>query len=125
MVEATVLQMPQHLFAWLSDAAETGVVVAGCTAVIGLVVGGVAAFSKHMLRVFRTMDDLETYVIPHFAPPEPGHDDDDTIPARVKRLEAIAKELSPNGGSSMKDTLNRIDRQLHHLTNSIEGGKKP
>jgi hypothetical protein len=48
-------------------------------------------------------------------PQEPGRD---AIPGVMERLNRLDGELSRNGGKSVKDTVNRIEKRL------VEGDKK-
>lgn len=36
--------------------------------------------------------------------------------SRLERIEEMAKELKPNGGGSIKDQINRIDKHVKHNT---------
>lgn len=62
---------------------------------------------NHQLEVF--MRDW------HGTPAEPGRD---AVPGVMERLNRLDGELSRNGGKSVKDTVNRIEKRL------IEGDKK-
>ncbi len=67
-------------------------------------------------RVMNLLQETETFVRDWSGEPAgPGRD---AIPGVMERLNKMDGELSRNGGKSVKDTVNRIEKRL------IEGDKK-
>lgn len=80
---------------FLAHPLVVGVAVVTFTAVL-------AALIRLGSRAFRILNGIDERVLPHF-----DVHDDQSIPARLERT---AHELTINGGSSVKDTVNRLDR---------------
>jgi len=54
-------------------------------------------------------------------PAEPGRS---AVPGVMERLNRIDGELKRNGGSSMKDALNRVEKKLEQIDSRLEDGNK-
>lgn len=65
-------------------------------------------------RVGHLLDDLMGEPERHGAPPRPG------LMERMNILEARTKELIPNSGSSIKDTINRVDERLRVVERKVD-----
>jgi hypothetical protein len=90
-------------------------------------VTAIGAFSGTLLGVgallaplFRSMKKAQTRLDNFFrdwdgTPAEPGRD---RVPGVMERINRLDGELSRNGGKSVKDTVNRIEKRL------IDGDKK-
>jgi hypothetical protein len=40
----------------------------------------------------------------------------------VRKIEAVEAQVTPNGGSSLRDAIDRIERRLDDLTTTVEAG---
>lgn len=100
----------------LQIAGAITVVVGACTA---LGVGG-----RFMLRMGRNITNLRDDLLG-----EPARAGVPRRPGVVERLGLIEKELHPNGGTSMRDAINRVERGLEEqrtkLDTYIEAQKLP
>jgi hypothetical protein len=55
---------------------------------------------------------------------EPAAPGRSAVPGVMERLNRIDGELKRNGGSSMKDALNRVEKKLDQIDNRLEDGNK-
>lgn len=86
--------------------------VAGATvAVVGGIGGAVVAVTRPLRRLSRQMDQLRVDWYGEAA--RAGFDARPGIPERLRKIE---KELSPNGGSSARDAIGRIELNQNRLT---------
>jgi hypothetical protein len=66
--------------------------------------GAIMAVGYGLKRVYRMAKNIERVL--------------ENSESATTRLDAIEKELKPNGGSSLRDAVNRIDRELQALKSS-------
>jgi hypothetical protein len=55
---------------------------------------------------------------------EPNAPGRSAVPGVMERLNRIDGELKRNGGSSMKDAINRIEKKLEQIDSRLEDGNK-
>ena len=73
-------------------------------------------------RVHKFMDAWDAFLRDWAGEPaSPGRS---AVPGVMERLNRIDGELKRNGGSSMKDTLNRVDKKLGQIDARLEEGNK-
>lgn len=87
--------------------------------VLGLVIaigGAAAVFRPFFKRINKWITTWEKFMVDWAG--EPEREGRDRIPGVMERLNNIDGELKRNGGKSVKDTVNRIEKRL------IEGDKK-
>ena len=87
---------------------------------IGAFSGTLLGLGALLMPLFRGMKKVQTRLDNFFrdwdgTPAEPGRD---RVPGVMERINKLDGELSRNGGKSVKDTVNRIEKRL------IEGDKK-
>jgi hypothetical protein len=81
---------------------------------IGAVIGAGVAVTALFRPVIRTIKSIMARLDKFFhdwegTPAEPGRD---AVPGVMERLNRLDGELSRNGGKSVKDTVNRIEKRL-------------
>jgi hypothetical protein len=73
-------------------------------------------------RVHKFMDAWDAFLRDWAGEPaSPGRS---AVPGVMERLNRIDGELKRNGGSSMKDTLNRVEKKLEQIDARLEDGNK-
>ena len=73
-------------------------------------------------RLHQLMDNWDAFMRDWAGEPaSPGRS---AVPGVMERLNRIDGELKRNGGSSMKDTLNRVDKKLGQIDARLEEGNK-
>ncbi len=73
-------------------------------------------------RVHDAMDAWEKFMRDWAGEPAaPGRS---AVPGVMERLNRIDGELKRNGGSSMKDALNRVEKKLDQIDGRLEDGNK-
>lgn len=77
-----------------------------------LAVACVVALVTSVTRSLTTDRDLRRYVLPHFAPPTPGHEDA-SLPAKVQQAEVLRQE--------MVDQMTEQSARLDMLATKVEG----
>lgn len=85
--------------------------------VVALVVGAgaiIAAALKTVKFVRRATQFLDDWF------GEPERDGVDERPGVLKRLKAVEDELQPNGGSSLRDSINRTEQAVQDLRGQVE-----
>lgn len=92
--------------------------VVGAFAIIGTVIGAIFKLGKAIWNLNRRfghfLDDWNG---------EPSRDGQPGRPGALARISAVEKELKPNGGSTLKDAVNRVEASIgemqgHMLTNT-------
>lgn len=102
--------MSQDVIMWVTALATTvGVIIGALIAVTQVLKPFKQRLQKWITTWEQFMDDWAG---------EEARDGRDAIPGVMERLNNIDGELRRNGGKSMKDTVNRIEKRL------IEGDKK-
>lgn len=90
--------------------------VMGITGLIIAVGGAFAVIRPFIKRINVWITTWEQFMVDWAG--TPGREGRDRIPGVMERLNNIDGELKRNGGKSVKDTVNRIEKRL------IEGDKK-
>ena len=90
--------------------------VMGITGLVVAVGGAFAVIRPFFKRVNNWINTWEKFMIDWAGTPE--REGRDRIPGVMERLNNIDGELKRNGGKSVKDTVNRIEKRL------IEGDKR-
>jgi hypothetical protein len=73
-------------------------------------------------RVHKFMDAWDAFLRDWAGEPaSPGRS---AVPGVMERLNRIDGELKRNGGSSMKDALNRVEKKLEQIDARLEDGNK-
>ena len=73
-------------------------------------------------RVHKFMDAWDNFLRDWAGEPAaPGRS---AVPGVMERLNRIDGELKRNGGSSMKDALNRVEKKLDQIDGRLEDGNK-
>lgn len=94
-----------------------------CTTIIA--VGGAAGviwkLTKPLVKKTKSlMDALDLFTRDWFGEPaRPGHK---AIPGVMHRLQKLESELSHNGGSSMKDSLKRVEDKINQIDGRLVEG---
>ena len=93
------------------DLATLYVIVGGGAGVVVSVAGASVVFGRPLRKLVR--DNAEFREDWYGQPARPGRDPE---PGVMERLRKIEKELHPNGGSTMRDAINRLDARIEdHL----------
>lgn len=90
--------------------------IMGVTGLIIAVGGAVAVIRPFLNRINKWITTWEQFMVDWAG--EPAREGRDAIPGVMERLNNIDGELKRNGGKSVKDTVNRIEKRL------IEGDKR-
>ena len=73
-------------------------------------------------RLHLLMDNWDTFMRDWAGEPAaPGRS---AVPGVMERLNRIDGELKRNGGSSMKDAINRVEKKLEQIDSRFEDGNK-
>lgn len=73
-------------------------------------------------RIHLVMDNIDNFMRDWAGEPAaPGRS---AVPGVMERLNRIDGELKRNGGSSMKDALNRVERKLEQIDARLDDGAK-
>jgi hypothetical protein len=73
-------------------------------------------------RLHMLMDNWDTFMRDWAGEPaSPGRS---AVPGVMERLNRIDGELKRNGGSSMKDAINRVEKKLEQIDARLEDGNK-
>lgn len=73
-------------------------------------------------RIHLVMDNIDTFMRDWAGEPAaPGRS---AVPGVMERLNRIDGELKRNGGSSMKDAINRVEQKLERIDARLEEGNK-
>lgn len=73
-------------------------------------------------RLHQLMDNWDAFMRDWAGEPaSPGRS---AVPGVMERLNRIDGELKRNGGSSMKDALNRVEKKLEQIDARLEDGNK-
>ena len=74
------------------------------------------------VRIHKVMDNWDSFMRDWSGEPAaPGRS---AVPGVMERLNRIDGELKRNGGSSMKDALNRVEKKLEQIDARLEEGNK-
>ncbi len=94
--------------------AETLIWIAGVITAVGIIGRAIQLGGRWVRRTWRKLDRLADELLG-----EPAREDRPARPSLMqrvaaldRRLAAVEAEMRPNGGSSVKDQLNRIEDQL-------------
>lgn len=106
------MTLEQTIMAW----AGAIIAVGGAVAVIYKLLSPVVKKTKDLL------DNLDRFTTDWFgSEAAPGRD---SVPGVMERLNRIDGELKHNGGSSMKDSLKRVENKLKQIDNRLEEGNQ-
>lgn len=73
-------------------------------------------------RIHKVMDNWDSFMRDwEGEPAAPGRS---AVPGVMERLNRIDGELKRNGGSSMKDALNRVEKKLEQIDARLEDGNR-
>jgi len=73
-------------------------------------------------RIHTVMDNWDSFMRDWSGEPSaPGRS---AVPGVMERLNRIDGELKRNGGSSMKDAINRVEKKLERIDARLEDGNK-
>lgn len=73
-------------------------------------------------RIHAIMDGWDTFIRDWSGEPaQPGRS---AVPGVMERLNRIDGELKRNGGSSMKDAINRVEQKLSRIDERLEEGNE-
>ena len=96
---------------------------AGGIVTVGAAIGVLWKLLKPICdRLHAVMDNLDSFMRDWAGEEKaPGRS---AVPGVMERLNRIDGELKRNGGSSMKDAINRIEQKLSQIDERLEAGNK-
>lgn len=89
--------------------AEHWTIIAGALGMLGAAYAAARRVGPKLRRIGHLVDDLAG------ESERPGVDARPGVMERLRHLDRVTDELRPNGGASMKDTLNRLDHRTERL----------
>ena len=96
-----------------------------CTTIIAIggAVGVVWKLLKPIVKKTRKLlEALDRFTRDWFG--EPASRGHNAVPGVLERLQRLENELSHNGGSSMKDSLKRVEEKINQIDGRLEEGNK-